>query len=152
MRKGLVAVCGATALLFAAEAAQAVLGEPADSIAGDTRAFSAVRKAARQQTSFTVHELESDGITVREYVAPSGIVFAVAWNGVAKPDLARLFGSYYGDYTSATKAPARKGAKRVQAVRSDRVVVERWGQMRSMRGRAYIPVLLPTGVRTDEIR
>jgi len=31
-------------------------------------------------------------------------------------------------------------------------VVETWGHMRAMRGRAYVPALVPAGVALDEIR
>ena len=38
-----------------------------------------------------------------------------------------------------------------RAVRGQRVVVERWGHMRSLHGRAYDPALFPAGVKIDEI-
>jgi len=37
-------------------------------------------------------------------------------------------------------------------VRTDRVVVEKWGNMRNLQGRAYAPALIPPGVSIDEIK
>jgi hypothetical protein len=34
------------------------------------------------------------GTTAREYVSPSGQVFAVSWQGQAMPDLGQLLGSW----------------------------------------------------------
>jgi hypothetical protein len=32
------------------------------------------------------------------------------------------------------------------------VVVERWGHMRDLHGRAYLPALLPDGVTVDDLQ
>lgn len=146
-----VPVLAAAGLLACAGSSFAVLGEPADSINSDKAAMSAVRRAPVRSARFTVHQLETDAASVREYVSPEGIVFAVAWNGIGTPDMAALFGSYYGDYTSATKNSSHRGGRRSQVVRTGRVVVQRWGHMRDLRGRAYVPPLVPTGVSIDEI-
>ena len=52
---------------------------------------------------FSVHELQTPGgTTIREYVAPTGRVFAVAWTGPQMPDLQRLFGSYFESLKART--------------------------------------------------
>ena len=102
---------------------------------------------------YTVQEFASDATTVREYVAPSGIVFGVAWDGLTYPDLTPLLGSYDGEYQEALRQEPRKpGLRRHHAVRTDRVVVEKWGNLRDLRGRAYAPALIPPGVSIDEIK
>ena len=63
----------------------AALGEPAESIAKDSKALSAARRAATTHTRYTVQEIVSGDNIVREYVSPSGIVFAIAWNGLTHP-------------------------------------------------------------------
>jgi hypothetical protein len=133
--------------------AQAVLGESADSVASDRRALSAVQRGTQVHNRYTTEEIASDSTVVREYVSPSGVVFGIAWNGLAYPDLTPLLGSYASDYRAALKEVQRKpGVKRRQVVKTDCVVVEKWGHMRNLRGRAYVPALIPPGVTVDEIK
>ena len=89
---------------------------------------------------------------MREYVSSSGIVFAVAWNGLRHADLTALLGSYADAYREALqKTPRRPGVRRL-SVKTDGVVVEKWGRVRDLRGRAYVPDLFPAGATIDEIK
>jgi len=130
----------------------AVLGESDDSIASDEKALSAVRGTAAVRDGYTVHEIQSDSTTLREYVSPSGVVFGIAWNGRVIPDLAPLLGSYAGEYNEALRNTPREPGRRSSSVRTDRIVVEKWGHMRNLQGRAYAPALIPPGVSVDEIK
>jgi hypothetical protein len=103
-------------------------------------------------TGYTVQETETDATVVREYVAPSGLVFGIAWNGLTHPDLTKLLGSYAAPYKKALRQTPRKPGLRRHQVKSDQVVVEKWGHMRNLQGRAYAPALIPPGVSVDEIR
>ncbi|HEY6872433.1 MAG TPA: DUF2844 domain-containing protein [Geobacteraceae bacterium] len=132
--------------------ARATLGESADSVESDRRALSGVRRAATSRDGYTVHEAVSDANSVREYVSSSGIVFAIAWNGLSHPDLTLLLGSYAGEYWQAAKQTPRKPGRRSLQVKGGRVVVEKWGHMRNLQGRAYVPALIPPGVSLDEIK
>ena len=156
MRRRLYALLLGTGLLtttFAtAQQARATLGESADSVTSDQKSLSAVRRATTIRNGYTVHELASDSTTIREYVAPSGIVFGIAWNGLVYPDLTPLLGPYFSEYREAARRTARKPGRRGLQVKTDRVVVEKWGHMRNLQGRAYAPALLPPGVSVDEIR
>jgi hypothetical protein len=116
------------------------------------RALTTVRRAPESSAAYTIRETVSDANTVREYISPAGIVFAVAWNGVAHPDLTTLLGSYLDEYQQAVKQPRKGAGRRHSRVQADHVVVEKWGQMRNMKGRAYDPALLPAGVPIDDIR
>lgn len=135
-----------------ARQAEAVLGGSASSVTSDRQALSAVHRATTNRGAYTVQEFQSGATTVREYVSSSGVVFAVAWNGRVHPDLTTLLGSYAGEYQAALRQTARKRGLRRQDVRSDQVVVEKWGHMRNLQGRAYAPALIPSGVTNDEIR
>jgi len=131
---------------------QATLGESADSIDSDRKALSAVRCATRLRNGYTVQIIESDSAVIREYVSLSGVVFGIAWNGMLHPDLTQLLGSYAGEYQEAMqKTPRKPGQRRLQ-VKTNRVVVEKWGHMRNLQGRAYAPALIPPGASVDEIR
>jgi hypothetical protein len=141
------------AVLAPAQRVQAGLGESADSIALDREALSAVHRASSVHNGYTVQEFASDATAVREYVSPSGIVFGIAWDGLAYPDLTPLLGPYDSEYQQALRQKPRKpGLRRHHAVRTDRVVVEKWGNLRNLQGRAYAPALIPPGVSIDEIK
>ena len=131
--------------------ARATLGEGAASIARDRQALSAVKKATTSHTKYTVQEVASDAATVRQYLNSSGVVFAVAWNGLVHPDLSTLLGSYASEYQDAKRKAARKHGQKRLKVQGDRVIVETWGHMRNLQGRAYLPSLMPEGVSVDEI-
>lgn len=141
----------AATFLFAWQS-HATLGEPADSVASDRKALSASQRSAESRKGYTVQEIKSGANSVREYIAPSGIVFAVAWDGVSHPDLTQLLGSYTSEYKKALReAPSQRGQRHFR-VKGDKVVVEKWGHMRNLQGRAYVPALIPSGVSIDEIR
>jgi hypothetical protein len=139
---------------FAAEPqARATLGESADSITSDQKTLSAVQGAATIRDGYRVQEIQSDSTVIREYISPSGVVFGIAWNGLVHPDLTPLLGSYAGEYKEALRQTPRKpGRSPYNKVRTDRVVVEKWGHMRNLQGRAYAPALIPPGVSVDEIK
>ena len=141
------------AFMFAtAQRVQATLGESVNSVESDRKAFSAVRHTATTRNGYTVQEVKSDANFVREYISPSGIVFAIAWNGLSHPDLTTLLGTYVGEYQQALQQTTGQKGKRHLQVKANRVVVEKWGHMRNMQGRAYIPALIPSGVSIDEIK
>jgi hypothetical protein len=139
-------------LTAAAGPVLAALGESVESIAADQAAIAAKRVSETVLDGYTVQELRSDSITLREYVAPTGIIFALTWNGLTHPDLAPLLGSYLGEYRTALEQVQRQPGSRHRKIESDQIVVEKWGQMRNLHGRAYVPALIPSGVSVDEIR
>ncbi len=133
--------------------ASAELGGYADSVQVDQAKMKASRKVT-QNKGYTVHEIQTPTkIVVREFVGPDGHVFGVAWQGPALPDLAQLFGSYYGQYSDAIKTETRTYAgHRPVNIQQPRLVVQGGGHMLGHFGRAYVPDMLPEGVSTDAIR
>jgi hypothetical protein len=122
----------------------AALGESVSSVASDSQTLKA---SARLDTraAFTVHELQTPtGTVIREFVAPSGVVFAVSWRGPFKPSMALLLGQYFGDYA---QAPRRPGSSRSRLlIEQPNLIVHAAGRMRSFVGIAYVPQLLPANV------
>ncbi|MGO9015080.1 MAG: DUF2844 domain-containing protein [Dissulfurispiraceae bacterium] len=144
---GLLMVCFASA-----QRVQAALGGSVDSIESDRKAMSAVNRGVTAGNGYTVQEIYSPSNTVREYVSPSGIVFGIAWNGLVYPDVTQLLGSYTDEYQKALQQTPRQKGSRHLRVKSAGAVVEQWGHMRDLRGRAYAPALIPPGVSIDEIK
>jgi hypothetical protein len=144
---------GLLAAVFATvRQAQATLGESVDSITLDRKPLSAMRGAATVGNGYTVHEITSGSTTVREYVSSSGTVFGIAWNGLINPNLTQLLGTYAGEYEEALLHTPRQPGRRHLQVITKRVVVEKWGHMRNLQGRAYARDLMPPGVSVNEIR
>jgi hypothetical protein len=146
-----LAALGLTILAGAAwpTAAEAALGGTETTVRADQAQMSMTLRtmpAAR----FTVHELTAASATVREYVAPTGLVFGVTWQGSSMPDLRQLLGAYYDQYVEA--AAARRTRRAPINVELPGLVVQSSGHMRAFTGRAYLPQSLPQGVAAEEIR
>ena len=111
-------------------------------------------KAFRKEMAdlFTVYEIDTGGVKVREYVSQDGVVFGVAWQGLAHPDLKQLLASYHQQFETADKATPRFLGMRRRGVKSADIRVDRWGHQRNLRGRAVHMSLLPSGVTVDEIQ
>jgi len=144
---------GFSAVLFAtAQRVQATLGESVDSISSDGKVLSSVQRSSTVRNGYTVHEIDYASTAVREYVSTSGVVFGIAWKGLIHPDLTQLLGSYAGEYQEVLlQTPRIKGSRRLR-IKTSSVVVEKWGHMRNLQGRAYVPSLIPPGVSVDEIK
>ena len=138
------------ALLFAVPS-WSVLGEPERSVATDQQHLRGELRSETRQ-GYTVHEITAaDGMKVKEYVAPAGMVFGVSWAGPVMPDLQNLLGTYFPEFQkSAENAPAPR--RRALAVRTDRLVVESAGHMRAFHGRAYVPSLVPAQVPEEVVQ
>lgn len=144
------AVLAAGALATAAHA-QAGLGERAESVAADRSALGARSLGAAARPGYAIERMASAANEVREFVSPTGVVFGVAWDGISHPDLSKVLASYAPEVRQATARPGATGRRR-RVVRTANVVVETWGHMRSLHGRAWVPALVPPGVSADAIR
>jgi hypothetical protein len=103
--------------------------------------------------AYTVTATQSGGATVREYRSASGEVFAIAWTGLAHPNLPKLLGPYADEYRDGLVAnPRIPGHRSQHSFQTAHLVVQKWGHMRKLGGRAYLPALLPNGVKADDIR
>jgi hypothetical protein len=149
-RSRLAAIVVAVLLLAGAGRASAELGGDAGSVEADRAHMNAEARVERGQ-KYAVHELTvPGGTTVRQYVSPSGRVFAVTWSGPQMPDLKQLLGSYFETFR---KAPAVKSGERGPLrVEDPALVVYSGGHMRAYQGRAYDPRLVPVDVPADELK
>ena len=124
--------------------AWAALGEGVASVKSDSQSFGASPRVSAR-AAFTVHELQtSTGTVIREFVAPSGVVFAVSWHGPFKPNMTLLLGQYISEYARAPRSPGSTRSRLV--IEQPTLVVHAGGHMRSFVGIAYVPQLLPANV------
>jgi hypothetical protein len=140
-------------MLVIALPAFAGLGEAASSVQADQARMQGSLRTTQTQ-AYTVHEINSaTGTVVREYVSPSGKVFAVAWQGAWPPDMRQILAGYFDQYQKAAQIQANSRAgRRPLLIDQPGLVVQSGGHMRSFAGRAYIPEMLPQGVAKEEIR
>ena len=133
----------------AASGAQASLGGVEATVQADQQQMAATQRVLRPGP-YTLHEMQTPtGTTVREYVSPAGMVFGVAWQGPAMPDLRQLLGPYFQNYVGAV---TQRKARGPVVVEEPGLVVHSAGHMRAFVGRAYIPEALPQGMSADSIR
>lgn len=154
-----VAISLALALAFLL-AALAVPRPLSAALGGDVTTVEADRakmQATLQTTSkdlYSVHEMRAaNNVTVREFVSPAGKVFGVAWQGPTRPDLQQLLGSYFSTFTQAaqTQKTQRPGHGPLSISQAG-LVVQMGGHPRAFVGRAYVPQMMPAGVRAEEIQ
>lgn len=133
--------------------ASAALGGDASTIQADQLQMQGSRRIVSAE-SYTVHEIQSaTGTVVREYFSSEGIVFAVAWQGPWMPDLRQILGSYFEPYAQA--AAIRRSLRVGRGpllINQPGLVVQSGGHLRSFAGKAYIPDMLPTGLRAEDVQ
>jgi hypothetical protein len=139
-------------LFGAPRPARAGLGGDADSADSDAIATGgklSSSPAPESPTAISSYSVKSfitgNGVTVREYLASTGAIFGVAWQGRRPPDLSVLLGTYYPEYVSASALQRHKDLHRARIVGAGSVVLM-GGHMGHVVGRAYAPGLAPTGV------
>jgi hypothetical protein len=132
----------------------ASLGGNVGTVEADRVQMKAAQLRIIRASAYTFHELQSPrGVTIREYYAPGGTVFGVAWEGPWPPDMRQLLGTYFEQFQRANDA-ARKTRKTrgVLVVNDGGLVVQITGHARAFSGFAYAPGLLPQGVQPNVIR
>ena len=146
------------AVLLVGEAlvpARAGLGGTAASAEADRASMKGQLRAPRSEAGYSVEEITAaNGTVVREYLSPSGVIFAVSWSGPAMPNLQQALGTYFAEYQTAVKAQratgGRGGHHHLQ-VRSPSLVVHAGGHMRQYHGLAYAPSLLPRNLSISDL-
>ena len=149
LKSTLCGIAGLLALCLSVPAA-ATLGEDVRSVAADQAQLEAALEITGA-AKFSLHQLRlPSGTVVREYVSPSGMVFAVTWRGPVPPDLQQVLGRFFDDFAAAVRTQdAGSGARRVQAAG---LVAQSGGHMRAFFGRAWLQPMLPRGVLAEEIQ
>lgn len=132
--------------------AHADLGGDESKITEEKKHFKVKSHIRKNKVGYAVHELTMDSTLVKEYVTPSGRVFAVSWQGMRVPDLKALFGAYYTEYENErANTQVRKGHRTVGLTTSN-LIVSQGGTMRDMHGFAYLPSAVPHGLKIEDLK
>jgi Protein of unknown function (DUF2844) len=140
-------------ITVAPAAALAALGGGTNTVEGDRAAL----KGELHSTPMTQYDVQQitvgSSTVVREYTSLTGQVFAITWQGPTRPDLQQLLGAYFGSFKSAAAAhQLRPGTHRQLNIQQPDLVVQSYGRLRSFRGLAYVPSLLPAGVAVGDLQ
>ncbi|HEX4268560.1 MAG TPA: DUF2844 domain-containing protein [Steroidobacteraceae bacterium] len=151
-----VLTLGAASLLdLSVRPAYAGLGATTASIEADRMSMKGQLRA-RSGAGYSVQEITAgSGTVVREYVSPSGVVFAVSWQGASMPNLQQTFGSYFTQFQAAVRArrtqqPHLRGHNHLE-IHTPSLVVHAFGHMRQYFGVAYAPALMPANLSISDL-
>jgi len=131
----------------------ATLGESVASIQTDASHLGSALTIRPTVSSslFTVQRMTlPNSSQVDEFIAASGVVFAVNWRGPRPPDLSQLFGSYFAEYQAAATQPHARSSH--VAINTGHITYHAGGHMRAYWGSARIPALIPAGVTEGDLR
>jgi hypothetical protein len=134
--------------------ARASLGGDVTSVHGDQAKLQASLQTMSKDL-YSVHEMRApNGVVVREYVTPAGRVFGVAWQGPTRPDMRQVLGPYFDPFIEGAQAQRAQHImmRGPLTVQLPGLVVEMDGHARAFFGRAYVPQMVPAGVRAEELR
>jgi hypothetical protein len=95
------------------------------------------------------HILElSTGTVIRQYVSPTGVVYAVTWHGHRMPNLNEIFGSYAAELSRRDRI---RGGRHNMALDGTNFMMRATGHGQTFAGRAWVPSLVPAGVDLDAV-
>lgn len=155
-RRALIAPMLTASLVFAALPARAVLGGDVSTVADDLARVRGERHAVviASASAVRTHEITmADGSSIREFVTPSGVVFAITWSTRFKPDLESLLGAHATTYAAAaSEAMSAPGIRRHVELRRGDLVVHSTAHLNAYVGKAWLQSLVPQGVAVDALR
>jgi uncharacterized protein DUF2844 len=155
-RRDLLAVSGIAVILVVGSpaGARATLGGDVSSVDVDRIHVQGALLRINRTNEFTTHEIQSaSGTVIREYVSSTGTVFGVAWQGPWLPNLQQILGPFFEQYQTAMRtAQASRHGHGPVVIDTPELVVQISGQPRAFSGNAYVPRLIPQGVRAETIR
>jgi hypothetical protein len=149
---GILVAC----LMWSASSARASMGGDASSVDADVAALSGkisspAPQELNQSASYNVKSfVTGDGTSIREYFAPSGAVFGIAWQGRRPADLSVLLGPYYSEYVTASRNKDHVGLHH-DVIQGPNSTVILYGRMGYLQGHAYVQNLAPSGVDAKSV-
>jgi hypothetical protein len=130
--------------------AWAALGENVSSVESDAQALGG-QHVVVPKTGFDLHQITlKDGSVVNEFVSPAGTVFGISWQGHSIPNLHQVLGTYIVNLQQGQRTAIVP--RRAITIQGDNFVFSSAGHMRSFRGRAYVPGLIPANLTAEVVR
>lgn len=120
---------------------------------GDVRAPAAAQRSALNVDSFNTREVALEtGTVVVEYIDSGGRVFAISWAGPVLPPLDQWLGEYFARFSEVV-ALGRQASNlgTPLGVSTDKLVAQSRGRMGHFNGHAYVPALVPAGLRMQDV-
>jgi hypothetical protein len=112
---------------------------------------SSIAQAAQSATPYSMHQsVDANGVTIREYVLPNNVVFAVTWDGPIRPNMTALLGNYFPNYVNVAQSRARGTGPLVDG--DDAFRIESTGRLGRFSGMAWLPREFPAGVRPGDLQ
>lgn len=93
--------------------------------------------------------VDANGVTIREYVLSANVVFAVTWDGPVRPNMRALLGSYFANYVASGQSGVRGSGPLIEG--NDDFRIESAGRLGRFFGMAWVPRLMPAGVRPGDL-
>lgn len=138
--------------LFISSSAWAALGDREAVINSDVAKLKSASHSTEKKALYTVHEIETPIAKIREFVDKNGLVFAVSWRGIRRPDLSVLLGSYFEEYNNIDARRPRMTTRQPVNIQTSKIMVKKGGHMRDIKGIAVINDQLPAGVTVEELQ
>jgi hypothetical protein len=130
--------------------AWASLGDTVSSVDADAQALGGRHEMVARE-GFNLHQIMlQDGSVVNEYVSPAGTVFGVSWEGHFVPNLHQLLGTYMANLQQGQRTQVVP--RRAITIQGDNFVFHSMGHLRSFRGRAYVPGLIPANLTAEVVQ
>ena len=137
-------------LLMGSVPAWAVLGEDVSTVNSDVQVLRG-QHVMVAKVGYNLHQIStSDGSVVNEFVSPAGTVFGISWQGHYMPNLQQLLGTHMADLQQGQRT--RVVPHRAVTIQGDNFVFSSFGHMRSFRGRAYVPGLVPANLTPEVVQ
>lgn len=146
-------IAAAAFVIAASGSAHAQLGSTvAIAATSSSDASAAVLHQADNSAVRWQESTDANQIRVRQYLAQSGQVYAVSWDGPAMPDVTALLGTWFDRYQQgASAALPNANGLHSSRVSDSNLVVENAVRLRNFSGRAWLPDALPAGVTAADI-
>jgi len=137
-------------LVLRAAATQSVADSASASASASPAAGSQPASAVTATAPYTMRQsVDANGVTIREYLLPANVVFAVTWQGPIRPNMRALLGSYFTNYVAAGQSGVRGSGPLIEG--NDDFRIESAGRLGNFSGMAWLPRLLPAGVRPGDL-
>jgi hypothetical protein len=147
------APAAAAAAAFAPTALRAIAPQTASATASTPGVSGPISKTASGTVNaapYVMHQsVDANGVTIREYVVPGNVVFAVTWDGPIRPNMRTLLGSYFANYVAAGQTGVRGSGPLLEG--NDDFRIESAGRLGRFFGMAWVPRLTPAGVRPGNL-